>query len=308
MRYVDRSAVPAPLSLSQADGKGQNELVEARVYYGPAAKPEKAFPFEAYRSDDVKQALRNLFHGKCAYCESLFAGTQPPDIEHYRPKGGIEESKPHPGYWWLAMAWTNLLPSCIDCNRRRGQVVATADMSLADLQAALSALGAAEPMGKQNAFPTLDNAWAQAEGDPESCEQPALIDPTRTDPAEHLSWPEAELPVVVPQQNPAGQQCPRAVASIDIYALNRLGLVQARAEVLRTLHVQLEAVRHFMEAAEEAAPANKTKAYDRLDQAVAGLRTFREAQRPYSAMAQAVIERFEEELASWQAAYIEAAA
>ncbi|MEF9674035.1 hypothetical protein QNM99_25505 [Pseudomonas sp. PCH446] len=44
------------------------------------------------------------------------------DVEHYRPKGAVSEDASHPGYWWVAMDWDNLLPSCIDCNRKRKQV------------------------------------------------------------------------------------------------------------------------------------------------------------------------------------------
>lgn len=63
-----------------------------------------------------------------SYCESAVTN-QPGDIEHYRPKAGLydENNKPvmmivegeeieHPGYYWLAYKWKNLLPSCRDCN------------------------------------------------------------------------------------------------------------------------------------------------------------------------------------------------
>lgn len=301
MRYVDRSAIPIPDTLGSADGLGAKELIKARAHYAANPRPKKAFEFEAYREPDVKQALRNLFHNKCAYCESFIAGTQPEDVEHYRPKGGIEGHARHPGYWWLATVWTNLLPSCIDCNRRRGQVMATADMSLEELQAALRALQDTDPGGKQNAFPTLDNVWADAEVDPETCEQPALIDPTRTDPMEHLVWSEADVPVVIPVEGEAGEPCSRAVTSVHVYALNRIGLVQARAEVLQMLQAQLESIRDLMDAAGEAAPAQKTRANSRLDRAVARLRRFSDAKHEYSAMAYAVIARFDEELVLWQA-------
>ncbi len=45
---------------------------------------------------------------------------RPVDVEHYRPKNAVADTE-HEGYWWLAMDWTNLLPSCIDCNRKRNQ-------------------------------------------------------------------------------------------------------------------------------------------------------------------------------------------
>jgi len=80
----------------------------------------------------AKPFLLQLSSGKCAYCESLIELSHPGDVEHYRPKGRIRDENgkvvkvkfqdnevEHPGYWWLAYEWPNLLPSCIDCNRRR---------------------------------------------------------------------------------------------------------------------------------------------------------------------------------------------
>ena len=103
MRFVDRAAVAAPASLRDG-GPRDTELTAARDYYSPPIKPSKSYKFKVYKRRDIEVALRNLFHGKCAYCESFFAATQPADIEHYRPKGGIEECPGHPGYWWLPQA------------------------------------------------------------------------------------------------------------------------------------------------------------------------------------------------------------
>src|SRR5712691_15858 len=79
----------------------------------------------------VYMSLSGPFHGKCAYCESFIAADQPGDLDHFRPKGKVTNSDhqsimiqdeqghamPHPGYYWLAYDWRNLLPSCEDCNR-----------------------------------------------------------------------------------------------------------------------------------------------------------------------------------------------
>lgn len=62
----------------------------------------------------VREKLIKLYHRKCAYCESF---VDVPEIEHYRPKKGCTEDKSHDGYYWLAYEWTNLLPSCHDCNK-----------------------------------------------------------------------------------------------------------------------------------------------------------------------------------------------
>jgi uncharacterized protein (TIGR02646 family) len=96
------------------------ERQNASDHYGSAAPPTKAYEFQVYKHPEVKAALTALFAEKCAYCELLIEGA-PFDIEHYRPKGGVVEDDRSivQGYWWLASTWSNLLPSCQDCNRAR---------------------------------------------------------------------------------------------------------------------------------------------------------------------------------------------
>lgn len=90
--------------------------------------------------------LDNVFDGKCAYCETnVLQARQYGDADHFRPKGAVtfrerpeRESKrveartedhsgpagrvvSHPGYFWLAYNWKNLLPACEKCNSGRGK-------------------------------------------------------------------------------------------------------------------------------------------------------------------------------------------
>jgi len=62
---------------------------------------------------DVVIALSSLYDYKCAFCESK---RHHPDIEHYRPKKNVTGIAGHIGYYWLCYEWTNLLPTCSDCN------------------------------------------------------------------------------------------------------------------------------------------------------------------------------------------------
>jgi uncharacterized protein (TIGR02646 family) len=126
--------------------------------------------------------LHELFNQKCAYCETIIATNQPGDVEHFRPKGRVigNDFRPlrcdcpehgeidHPGYYWLAYDWDNLLPACIDCNRyrRHGKLE--------------------EGAGKADRFPVADFR-ACAPGD-ECVEDPMLINPAAIDPAEHLMF------------------------------------------------------------------------------------------------------------------------
>jgi hypothetical protein len=84
-----------------------------------------------------------IFHKKCAYCESRFSRFKG-DAEHYRPKSSVKckgidgkfvyptctipdpmtggsKTIKHPGYFWLAYDWRNLIPACTFCNSGRGK-------------------------------------------------------------------------------------------------------------------------------------------------------------------------------------------
>jgi uncharacterized protein (TIGR02646 family) len=88
----------------------------------PGKSRRKPFKFKVYGS--ARESLMKTFGGKCAYCEGLIENTQPGDVEHYRPKGGVlVDGELKPGYYWLAATWDNLLISCIDCNRQRKQLI-----------------------------------------------------------------------------------------------------------------------------------------------------------------------------------------
>lgn len=61
----------------------------------------------------VEDKLSIAYKNKCAYCERICKA----DIEHYRPKKAVLEEPEHSGYYWLCYEWSNLIPSCITCNR-----------------------------------------------------------------------------------------------------------------------------------------------------------------------------------------------
>ncbi len=82
------------------------------------------FVTSKYNDNDVRNALNQLYHNKCAYCEGKAQTAQnPSNVDHYRPKNGITVDKKkienHKGYYWLGFEWTNLLPVCFNCNRKK---------------------------------------------------------------------------------------------------------------------------------------------------------------------------------------------
>lgn len=306
MRRVARGPDPSPKALSARSRAGTSELERARDHYRAPYDPTTgSYEFSVYKAAEVKTRLEDLFHGKCAYCETPYAPTAPVDVEHYRPKGAVEGDGTHLGYWWLAMVWENLLPSCIDCNRRRKQVTPTGDPSLVVLDEQSRTLGGSRVVqsGKKDAFP-IGGVRATAEGSDLAAESPLLLNPCEDDPEEHLTYylgASNPIALVLPADDPgAGTVSVRGSTSIQVYGLNRLGLVQERTRILRQLQFLETLVIELGKLAEDldagATGAAVPDAVRRLrflqDQVLAQVRAMAAPQAPYATMVKAWIAGF----------------
>ena len=84
-----------------------------------------------YAHDSVKSTLLEAQRGKCCYCESKFQATSPGAVEHFRPKGAVQQERggkeEYPGYYWLAYRWKNLLVTCTLCNTKKGALFPLSD-------------------------------------------------------------------------------------------------------------------------------------------------------------------------------------
>lgn len=313
MQAVSRGKTAPPPSL---DARGTDKLSErdhARNHQNDPDPKKGSFDFKAYKHDSVKQRLFELFHGKCAYCETFYSASAPMDVEHYRPKGAVSEDDQHPGYWWLAMSWDNLLPSCIDCNRRRKQKLPEQSTNLLELfNFSISKFVVAQ-LGKKDSFPLSSGAIrCQPESMDFSAETPLLLDPTRDDPSLHITFHldlAAPLGFAVPVSNP--QPSERGIASIHTYGLNRLGLVQERTRLLRQLTflgdlvIELAAIIDVVEGEAIATVLELERAGDvaknlRLlqDRTLAEINEFTAPCAPYSAMARIWLRSFLDRLSA----------
>jgi hypothetical protein len=154
-------------------------------------------------------------HKKCAYCETyLPPGERKGDVEHYRPKGRVRDrygkvvrvkragvEMNHPGYYWLAYDYKNLLPNCGACNRRARDAAS------------------GRLTGKSDIFPTLNDLWACEPGEVES-EQPALLNPWLDDPSVHLAF-DPDTGLVIGRTE-------RGKETVELLGLNRDGLPEER--------------------------------------------------------------------------------
>lgn len=295
MRYTRRS-IHAPAVLIKRDDNGYKELVKARTFFGKRRRSRyPAKNFKAYKDDAVKAALYKLFHSKCAYCESFFASTAPVDVEHFRPKARVKEDIGHPGYWWLAMKWQNLLPSCIDCNRSRKQIAVAPGGARTRRRATQAARA---PSGKADSFPTANGIWIRLEKSV-AAEKPLLLNPTIDRPERHLRWVvDDDFAMVVPA-TVNGREDPRGRTSIDVFGLNRQGLVQARTRAMRELRLKRDKIMRLIRRAGRT--TDRATARDLIADAQEYATELRQACRPaepYSALARAFVANFERELRS----------
>ena len=214
----------------------------------------------------TKSELFEAFHGKCAYCESRIEHTHPGDVEHFRPKGGVAEEDnnpvmvagpdgamvPHPGYYWLAYDWRNLLPSCSSCNR-------------------LSKTKEGRRIGKGTRFPVADFR-ATAPGE-EAEEQPLLLHPAFDRPENHLTF-DGNTGII-------GYKTARGRACVELLGLNRDGLPEERKDTYKSVVAK----------AQSAFQAAFLGCYEEVSEYLAMMEAYTAGIRPYSFAGRAAIQK-----------------
>jgi hypothetical protein len=253
-------------------GKKKREALEAdftpdKIELNPDTRPE--IDEKLYK--EQKEALLNIFHGKCGYCESLITANQPGDVEHFRPKGRVTDEhgqiilrefkdgkkRNHFAYFWLAYERENLFPACAACNRPTHLF--------------------GEKFGKWDKFPVRGEFRASAPGE-ESQEQPLLLNPWLLDSTEkHFKFDETGIITPLTEE---GRMC------VEVLGLNRRGLVDSRKEVYKNARASyftlLEAI--------------KLKAIQAMEDEKQVLVEYKTGKKPYSATGRAAIEKAEREV------------
>lgn len=291
MRYVDRKGVVEPTSLSKPCAAVKAEQDAAKLFY-KTFDPSKApgYKFKAYKSYDVQHALSQLFHAKCAYCESQLGDAL--EVEHFRPKGGVTEEPSHFGYWWLAHSWTNLLPACPGCNKRLRHHLVTEHMTEEEFEK-IQLRKSKISHGKANKFP-ISGVRAMHAAHNLDDERPDLVDPTVDDPVPFLEWSRVGAFSVAIAKSIDPNIAPRALATINVFALNRVNLVRTRTEVLNDLRFFRTKVLVALEA--DTAQGGSTECLARAMETVEEMRRMQAPDRQYSALARSFIEAFVAEL------------
>jgi uncharacterized protein (TIGR02646 family) len=207
MIHVRRSGVPKSLS-----GGGEVARLMAKLRAHHALAPGKRPALDPPRLPDaalreVRAALRVLFRGKCAFCETAIDDTTAPDVERFRPSAGVagaDGSYLADHYWAQSFVWDNLYLACPNCER-----------------------------SKANRFPLEDErrrAPPDADRRQLAQESPLLLDPCADEPDEHL---------VFSADGTVSGLTARGRATIEILDLNRSSLCEARKAVAAPLAAAL---------------------------------------------------------------------
>lgn len=109
-KITKKDSTNLPDSLQFNDGNPKTRKAKTTYEKWKIIIQQGVFPADntfasRYKQDDIKQALKQHYHSKCAYCEQYVERW---DVEHYRPKKV---------YYWLAYSWDNLLLACPTCNQ-----------------------------------------------------------------------------------------------------------------------------------------------------------------------------------------------
>ncbi|GGF30280.1 hypothetical protein [Flavobacterium limi] len=286
MIFVDRSKVTEPDILSNQTRRGHLETQEAIRHYS-VLNLTTAFNFKVYRHAEVKKALIDLFKGKCAYCESTFLHVYSGDVEHFRPKGEIEEvAEPKkPGYYWLASNWDNLLLSCRNCNQKLSHL--------------MFGQAGRVTMGKMNQFPLSDlDKYVRKHDNPTGIESEEkfrlLLNPCIDNPEKHLEY--GDEGVIKAKKNEDGLLCEKGLKSIDVFVLQRVHLVQSREKTLIDIEAQIQRVKEAVENYNfHIADLNDSKKFyfeKILKRELDRLYKFLKPEEPYLGMARQVIGKF----------------
>ena len=252
----------------------RDELIER---FENGQKPKVTDLYKDPRMQSVYKSGKAPFYGKCVYCESNVAANHPGDIEHWRPKNRVTDETgrtieietedrttvPHPGYYWLAYEWRNLLFACVDCNRPS------------------TAKTPGRRIGKWDQFP-VRRFRARKMGE-ELRERPMLVNPVEEDPAAHLKVDDIGVMIA---KTDRGQKC------IDIFGLNaREALLDARRECIENTKSRIQSM--ILEMLMASQQHDKEGAMRKLAEKVKKIES---GAAPYSACGRLVLREYKNKL------------
>ncbi|MEK7432398.1 MAG: retron system putative HNH endonuclease [Cyanobacteriota bacterium] len=199
MRKVNKDFNNPPQALQDCFSQKEINLLENKTNH--------SFDSRCYNQSVINE-LKDLYHNKCAYCESFLLNNI--TIEHYRPKKN--------GYYWLGYEWSNLLPTCTTCNNSKGD------------KFEISGIRIREPF-KLNG--KLDLNRCKADCDEFLNEKPLIIHPEIDEPKDFFYFDETGS--IKPKDENL-----KAKKTIEILKLDNQSLLLKRKKVIDDLFFSLE--------------------------------------------------------------------
>ncbi|CAN5665622.1 hypothetical protein BH09BAC4_BH09BAC4_35540 [soil metagenome] len=163
MIRIDKSSTDVPTIL-EAGSKGETATQKLKLVHD-SGEIQLKFDSKIYGHESVKSVLVSLQHDKCCFCEAQVSHTSHGDVEHFRPKGGYQQSEndplEQPGYYWLAYDFSNLFFACQKCNE----------------------------VYKRNYFPLVDTTKrAKSHNDDHEQEESLILHPEFDNPEDHITF------------------------------------------------------------------------------------------------------------------------
>lgn len=159
---------------------------------------------------------------KCWYCEAEEIRSDMP-VDHFRPKGNVEDDNAHEGYWWLAFDWENYRCACTFCNSRR---------NIEETKG-----------GKGCRFPLVNpEGRAYLPTNPIAEEAPDLLDPFEQDDEKLLWFDDDGYPE--PRHESTEDEERKVSNSIDIFHLHETKIVRKRNDIRIKIDRQIEKLKN----------------------------------------------------------------
>ncbi|MDJ0841704.1 MAG: hypothetical protein QNK37_34680 [Acidobacteriota bacterium] len=242
--------------LTQAAINQRAEVVQEYQKRRASAPVKKPSMSSAVKSEGYKELkewfYERVFNRKCGYCE---ARVKRKDLvtDHYRPKGEVSikslkdpsrdehehnvtyttvksmyedgVKRTHPGYFWVAYDWRNLIPACNTCNDKPAKYTS---FPVKNTHALFSDEESKNGDYKGVALETDPKHFMLSPDELDALEQPLILHPLRdSDLADHLSFDNKGIALGVTERGKA--------TILNLY-LNREELVtEERPKALRDL-------------------------------------------------------------------------
>ena len=254
--------------------------------------------YSVYSNKEVRKILKDLFHGKCAYCESKINSIYGGDIEHFRPKGRIKIGNTYmrPGYFWLSSDWSNLLFACPFCNQTNTheilengviEEIILGKLDQFPLQTENFRLNHTHSHSFIDNSENYDIAFRLEES------ERLLLKPCTDDVEKFFMYEDDGR--ILPAEGLTDFEREMANTSITVYALRRIGLVQSREEKVIQIKAQIRRVEEAMiNLNNHISDSNETKTWFEgiLRRELIILHEYKHASKEYSGLARYILNQY----------------